>query len=369
MAILSPTRCVAGIDTHRDQHAVAILNADTGMVETREFSACPTGYQNLTAWLQAAGPVQRVGVEATGSYGAGVTRHLQDNGFEVLEVIAPCRTRRRRQGKDDTLDATSAAEAVLHGNRAVTAKTRSSEVETLRAFQAARAVLLKNRKATLQALRALIVSAPAELREQLRELTLAKLIKRCNGLRPDPTLPRGLVFATKTSLRHLARAISFLDQQLKELDLLIVPIVEDLAPSMLAMQGIKHQTAAVFLLTAGGNPDRIHSEASFAMLCGTAPLPASSGKVVRHRLNRGGDRRANSALHMCVLTKMNSDPETKAYIQRRQEEGKTKREAMRCVKRFLARRIYGALLQDHLISRSTDPSLTDSGSGKTLLAA
>jgi len=354
MSIVPLSERVAGIDTHRDQHVACILDSSTGVMETREFAASPRGYRSLRAWLQKAGPVSRVGIEATGSYGAGLTRHLQASGLEVLEVIAPCRDRRRRQGKSDRLDAGSAAEAVLTRSRAVEAKTRSGRVESLRFLQATRSSLVKTRRQSLQVVRAHLVSCPEDLREELRQLTPAALLKRCRSMRPNPQKKDTMMFAVKTSLRALAKTIASIDASLKELDALINPIVDVTTPQLLSQSGIGHQAAAVLLLAAGENIERFRSEASFAMVCGVAPIPASSGQTVRHRLNRGGNRRANSALHMSVLCLLRHDPETKRYMQRRLKEGKTKREIIRCLKRSLARRTFGALKAD--LGRLGDPS-------------
>jgi transposase len=340
---------VGGIDTHKDLHAAAVLDSAGSVLGTESFSTTRAGYRALLRWMRSFGDVRRVGIEGTGSYGAGVTRHLAEAGVEVLEVDRPDRSDRRRRGKSDTLDAENAARAALAGRRTTTPKTKDGKVESLRVLRLTRSTAVKSRRVALQLLRNHIVSAPEELRDQVRNLTRMQLIRTCAAWRPDTTGFRDPVVATRLALRSLARRILELDDEVVELDDLIVQLVHELGPALVTAVGVGVEVAGQLLVTAGDNPERLRHEAGFAMLCGVAPLPASSGKTQRHRLNRGGDRAANSALHLAVITRMRVDPRTQAYVARRTAEGRTKLEIMRCLKRFVARELF------FLLRQSTEP--------------
>ncbi len=337
---------VGGIDTHKDLHVAAVLDTAGVVLGTQSFSTTRAGYRALVRWMRSFGDVRRVGIEGTGSYGAGVTRHLHDAGIEVLEVDRPDRSDRRLRGKSDTLDAENAARAVLANRRTTTPKAKDGQVESLRVLRLTRSTAVKSRRAALQLLRNHIVSAPEELRDQVRNLTRMQLIRTCAAWRPDATGVRDPVVATRIALRSLARRILELNDEIADLDDLIAPLVEQLAPALVRAPGIGVEIAGQLLVTAGDNPDRLRSEAAFAMLCGAAPLPASSGKTQRHRLNRGGDRDANSALHLAVMVRMRSDDRTKAYVARRIAEGLSKMEIIRCLKRYLAREVFTLLRAD-----------------------
>ncbi len=337
---------VGGIDTHKDLHVAAVLDTAGAVLGTQSFSTTRAGYRALVRWMRSFGDVRQVGIEGTGSYGAGVTRHLSDAGIEVFEVDRPDRSDRRLRGKSDTLDAENAARAVLAGRRTTTPKTKDGQVEALRVLRLTRSTAVKSRRAALQLLRNHIVSAPEELRDQVRNLTRMQLIRTCAAWRPDATGFRDPVVATRIALRSLARRILELNDEIADLDELIAPLVEELAPALVRAPGIGVEIAGQLLVTAGDNPDRLHSEAAFAMLCGAAPLPASSGKTQRHRLNRGGDRDANSALHLAVMVRMRADDRTRAYVARRTADGLSKMEIIRCLKRYLAREVFALLRAD-----------------------
>jgi transposase len=209
-----------------------------------------------------------------------------------------------------------------------------------------RSTAVKSRRAALQLLRNHIVSAPDELRDQVRNLTRMQLIRTCAAWRPDATGFRDPVVATRIALRSLARRILALNDEIADLDELIMPLVQELAPALVQATGIGVEIAGQLLVTAGDNPERLRSEAAFAMLCGAAPLPASSGKTQRHRLNRGGDRDANSALHLAIMVRMRADDRTKAYVARRTADGLSKMEIIRCLKRYLAREVFALLRAD-----------------------
>lgn len=336
---------VGGVDTHQDLHHAAVLSRVGEILGVRSFATTRAGYRAMLAWFRSHGELIRVGVEQTGSYGAGLTRHLALAGIPVLEVTGPDPALRRAKGKDDTLDAISAAKAALTGQRVSVAKDRSGQVEALRVLRTTRRTAVKCRRATLQQLHNTIVAAPEEVRDQLRNLTRMQLLRTCAAWRPDPIAFRDPVMATKIACKSLARRLLDLNDEIAELDRLIGPLVSELAPGLLELEGVGVENAGELLVTAGDNPDRLASEAGFAMLCGASPIPASTGKTVRYRLNRGGNRQANSALHMIVVSRMRIDPRTRAYVNRRLAEGKSKREVMRCLKRYVARELYRALTQ------------------------
>jgi transposase len=295
--------------------------------------------------MRSFGDLQRVGVESTGTYGAGLLRHLQAAGVAVLEVTVPDRQDRRRRGKDDDRDAQNAAHAAFARQRVVTPKTRDGMIESLRVLKACRKTAVRARKIALQMIQNTIVSAPDEVRDVLRRLTRMQLIRTLAAWRPDLSDFRNVSSAYRITLKSLGRRYLELHDEVGDLDVMIGAIVDELAPLLVARNSIGRESAAQLLLTAGDNVERIRSEASFAALCGVSPVPASSGKVTRHRLNRGGDRAANSALHIIAIGRLRTDPRTKAYVARRIEEGHSKLEALRCVKRYIAREVYALIRQ------------------------
>jgi transposase len=339
----SPT-VIGGVDTHQDLHVAAVVNSEGIELGSQSFSTTRAGYRAMLRWFRSYGELLRVGVEATGTYGAGITRYLALAGVPVLEVTGPDRSLRRAKGKDDALDALAAAQAALTGQRVQVAKDRSGAVEALRVLRTTRKTAIKCRRATLQQLHNTIVASPDEVRDQVRNLTRMQLLRTCASWRPDIMGYRDPVVATRIALKSLARRILDLNDEVADLDRLIEPLVEELGSTLMQLEGVGTDSAGEFIVTAGENPDRLHSEAGFAMLCGASPIPASSGKTQRHRLNRGGNRQANSALHIVVLSRMRTDPKTKKYVERRLDEGRTKREIMRCLKRYVAREIYHAII-------------------------
>lgn len=296
----------------------------------------------MLAWLRTHGTVLRVGVEGTGSYGAALARHLTAEGVSVIEVLRPNRQVRRRQGKSDVIDAIAAARAVLSGEATATPKSHDGAVEALRTLKVLQRSANKARTQAINQLRNLIVTAPDDLRGRLRSLPIKELLEVCSGFRiaaEDDSL-NGI---TRLSLRDLAQRILFLDASREQTKDRIDRITKNLAPDLLAIKGVGPDVAATLLMTAGDNPERLHNEASFAALCGTNPIPASSGKTNRHRLNRGGDRHANAALWRITIVRLSSDPRSQSYLARRIAEGKSKPEAIRCLKRYIAREVFRAL--------------------------
>ncbi|MGE5292267.1 MAG: IS110 family transposase [Micromonosporaceae bacterium] len=327
-----------GVDTHAGMHVAAALDALGGLLGVQEFPATPAGYARLLEWLRGFGAVCLVGIEGTGSYGAGLSRHITAAGVRVVEVDRADRQDRRRQGKSDPLDAVSAARAAQSGRAAGAPKGRDGAVEAIRALMVAKRSARAGRTQAINQARALVLTGPDDLRIRFGEHTPAGLVAELAALRPRPGAPVG--YPTRIALRELGRRAQFLGNQLGHLDELIVPLVTARAPGLLALHGIGPDTAAMLLIAAGDHPERLRSEAAWAHLCATAPIPASSGKVTRHRLNPGGDRQANHALWRIVITRMSSHPPTRAYVTRRTKEGLSKKEIIRCLKRYVAREVY-----------------------------
>ena len=297
----------------------------------------------MLAWMRSFGEPVRVGVECTGTYGAGLLRYLQQAGVAVLEVAVPDKADRRRRGKDDAMDAQNAAHAAFSGARTVTPKSRDGMIESLRVLKACRKTAVAARRVALQMIQTTAVSAPDELREPLRSMTRMQLVRTLAAWRPDLGGYRNVASAYRIALKSLGRRYLELNDEIADLDAMIAALVEELAPELVKRPSIGYESAAQLLLTAGDNPERLKSEASFAALCGASPVPASSGKVARHRLNRGGDRAANSALHIIAIGRLRTDPNTKAYVEKKIAGGHSKLEAIRCLKRYIAREVFALI--------------------------
>jgi transposase len=336
---------IGGVDTHKDLHVAAVVDEYNRVLGSQCFPTTRHGYKQMLAWMRSFGQLRRVGVEATGTYGAGLLRYLQNAGVEVLEVTTPDSGDRRKRGKNDDLDAQNAAHAAFAGKRTVTPKTRDGMIESLRVLKACRKTAVAARRVALQMIHNTVVCAPDELRDTLRKLTRMELIRTLAAWRPDMTDYRNVASAYRIALKSLARRYLELHDEIADLDAMIAAIVDELAPALVTRNSIGHASAAQLLLTAGDNSERLHSEASFAALCGVSPVPASSGKTTRHRLNRGGDRAANSALHIIAIGRLRTDPRTKSYIAKRIAEGHSKLEAIRCLKRYIAREIFSLISQ------------------------
>lgn len=341
----APGAVVGGVDTHKDLHVAAIVDHQDRVLGTRSFASTRQGYRQMLAWMRSYGELQRVGVESTGSYGAGLLRFMQQAGVTVLEVTAPDRQDRRRRGKNDDLDAQNAAHAAFSGQRTVTPRSRDGMIEALRVLVACRKTAVTARRVALQMIHNTIVAAPDGLRDQLRTMTRMQLVRTLAAWRPDLTAYREVEAAYRISLKSLGRRYLELHDEIADLDAMIAAIVEELAPTLIARNSIGYVGAAQLLLTAGGNPERMRSEASFAALCGVSPVPASSGKTIRHRLNRGGDRAANSALHIIAIGRLRTDQRTKEFVARRIAEGHSKLDAIRALKRYLAREVFRVIMQ------------------------
>ena len=332
-----------GVDTHKDIHVAVALDGLGRRLGTLSVPAIPAGYENLVNWARGFGPLERAGVEGTGSFGAGLTRFLQEaEGIEVFEVIRPKRRDQYRSGKSDPIDAQAAARSVLAGTAIGQPKDADGEVEMIRTLRITRRSAVKARAQAANQIQALLVTAPEGLKSELCELSTARLIEKASRLRPGATLS-DVEAATKFALRSVARRYQHLSKEISELDERLNRLVSEVAPQLVAVEGIGTDTAASLLIAAGDNPERLKNEAAFAHLCGAAPIPASSGKTVRHRLNRHGDRDANRALYVIAICRMSRDKRTRAYVERRTKEGKSKKEIIRCLKRYIAREVYRIL--------------------------
>ncbi|WP_409333308.1 IS110 family transposase [Trujillonella humicola] len=335
-----------GVDTHGRTHHAAAVDGAGRLLGDAEFAATAAGYAALLGWLGGFGQVVKVGVEGTGTYGAGLARHLAAQGMTVVEVDRPDRKTRRRQGKSDPIDAIAAARAVLAGTATGAPKTRTGPVEAIRALRVARRGAVKARTAALNQMHGLVTSAPEQLRGELTGLPSTQLVGRCAGFRIDPARLLEPVMATKAALRAIARRIQALEEEIALADTRLRPATAAIAPRTAALFGAGPDVAGQLLVTAGDNPDRLRSEAALAHLAGISPLPASSGRTDRHRLNRGGDRAANAAIHRIVLCRLRYHDQTRAYVARRTAQGLSKKEIMRCLKRYVVREVHTALLAD-----------------------
>lgn len=340
MSIVESTRPVTGgVDTHLDQHVAAALDGAGALLGVESFPATTVGYRDLHEWLTGFGEIVSVGVEGTGAYGVGLARFLHGASVKVIEVDRPNRQVRRRHGKSDPLDAVEAARAALSGRANGIAKTADGNVEAIRVLLVAKRSARAGRTKALTQIRHLGFCAPDALRDQLRDVPVAALGAQVAALRPraDGDV---VTHGTKVALQILGRRVLALDDELDRLDPLLESLVATAAPQLLDLHGVGPDTAATLLVAAGDNAERIRTEPAWANLCGVAPLQASSGRTTRHRLNRGGNRQANHALWRIVITRMSSDPRTRTYVQRRLDEGLSKPEIIRVLKRYVAREVW-----------------------------
>ena len=343
---MSIVRVTGGVDTHADVHVAAAVDHNGWVLAIESFAADAAGYEALLGWLREFGPIERVGVEGTGSYGVGLARFLTATDIEVVEVDRPNRQTRRKVGKSDPVDAVAAARAALSGAAAVIPKSRNGPMEQMRVLLIARRSARHQRIQTLNQLRQLVFTAPEPIRIRFKDRYQTGLVNEAAAMRPRPGADP-VAFTTNLVIRNLARRVKALTTEMRAIDQTLITLIGDAAPSLLELHGLGPDTAASLLVTAGDNPERLRSERSWAALCGVTPIPASSGKTTRYRLNRGGDRNANAALHRIVLTRMSSHAETRRYVTRRRTEGLTTAEIMRCLKRYVARQTF-----KHLPARS-----------------
>jgi transposase len=330
---------IVGVDTHRDQHVLAVVAAPTGaLIAQRSVSTNAQGYAEAIRFASQHAPGARVwAVEGAGHYGAGMARYLAARGEVVHESVRSSRAERRLRGKDDPLDATRAARSALASNQPATPRSGQRQ-EALRVLLLTRRSAVDVRRVALVQLRSVIVTAPEDIRNELRQLPLGELLRRCSRFRRSRSRTPDQL-ATILALRSLAQRIQTASREADELEREILAHVQALAPDLLAEPGVGPIVAAQLIVT-WSHHDRVSSEAAFARLAGVAPLPASSGLTTRHRLSRGGDRQLNRALHTVILHRRQHDQATKDYIARRLAEGKTTRDAVRLLKRYLARHLY-----------------------------
>lgn len=344
-----PSVVVVGVDTHLDLHVAVALDGLGRRLGGLAVTTDPVGYQQLLSWAQTFGTDVTAGVEGTSSFGAGLSRFLTAAGVAVHEVARPDRQRRRRLGKTDAVDAENAARAVLAGDAIGVPKTGTGTIEMVRALRVARRSAEHQRTSAINQMRSLVVTGPDQLRADLRALTAKQLLATARGFRPGAL--HTTAAATKLALRSLARRVHHLDEELAALDGELTTLVQRAAPRLLAVRGVGVQTAATLLTAAGDNPQRLRNERAFARLCGVAPIDMSSGKQQRHRLSRSGNRDANCALHLIVCSRLAYDERSRTYLAKRLNEGKTRREAIRCLKRYTARELFG------LIQEAVTPAL------------
>lgn len=364
-------RVTAGVDTHGESHVVAALDSVLAVeLGHASFATTPTGYRDLRVWLERHGMIDRVGIESTGSWGAGLARSLAREGIAIVEVDRPDRTTRRNEGKSDPTDAYAAARSVISGRSRAVPKSQDGLVEAIRAVEVACHGATKDRTRAINQFKALVVTAPETLREQLRRLPFSAQLDR--SYRFPEHHDDVVMQETRIALKELARRIAFLDTQIARLEQRMTELTVQAAPALVGMFAVGPHVAAQLLAAVGDNPHRMTSEARFAKLCGACPIPASSGKTQRHRLNRGGDRRANNALHTIVLVRMRFHNPTRVYVERRRSEGKTTAEITRCLKRFVAREVYQTIMHpaaDLVTGTDVRTSRTERGLTQIAVAA
>lgn len=345
---------IGGVDTHKHTHYAAAIDDHGRLLGHQQFPANSSGYAELRSWMRRFGNLVSIGVESTGSFGAALARELTGNGERVIEVNRPNRLARRMDGKSDRLDAEQIARAVLGETSTAVPKSKSGPVEVIRTLRVTRSSAVKARTQAFNTLFGVMIGAPSQLRDELINLTKRTLVNKCLRLRPETddllalaSDPERMHLAgTKLSLRDLARRWKTLDDEIKQLSAQIDALVTAAAPDLVQLHGVGTEIAVQFLVTVGDNTERIRNEAAFAKLCGVAPQPASSGRTTgRHRLSRSGDRAANSALYIIAIVRMRRHAPTLAYVERRTAEGLSKREIIRCLKRFIAREIFANLPQ------------------------
>ena len=341
MTIVEAARGITGgVDTHRDVHVAAALDPLGGLLGSESFATDSAGYKALLSWLESFGDVTKIGVEGTGSYGSGLSRYLRRVGVTVIEVDRPNREERRRSGKSDPLDAVEAARAALSGRASGHPKSRDGAVEAIRVLVVAKRSARQARVKALTQMRHLGYSAPEQLRCRSKGLSVPALVAEGKGLRPTRS-PDPVTAATKASLSSLAHQISSLDEELAGLDSKIEALLVATVPDLLDLFGVGPDTAAALVMAAGDNPERLHSEAAWAHLCGVSPIPTGSGKKSgKVRAHEGGDRQANSALWRIVMVRIAHDQRTQVYFERRVKEGRTTHEVIRILKRYVAREVY-----------------------------
>lgn len=333
---------IIGVDTHKATHVAVAIDTNGSRLAAFSAPATTKGYLALEDWACAIGAITAFGIEGTGSYGAGLSRHLLAQGHKVVEVTRPNRQLRYQQGKTDILDAEGAARSVLAGQAIAEPKTQSGSVEMIRHLKIARDTAVKSRSQAMVTLKTLIINAPASLRDALDQVSgKIALIRHIAAFRPGALT--STTASAKTAMRALAQRWLALHDEIQAHDKALEQLVAARAPTLIAAHGIATMTAAEMLILVGDDPTRIRSESALAKLCGVCPIPASSGKTNRFRLNRGGSRQANAALYRVAIVRMRNHPPTLAYVSKRKKDGKSNREIIRCLKRYIVREIFAHL--------------------------
>ncbi len=332
---------VIGVDTHKHTHTAGVVNASTGTeLGDLTVNTDPRGYDMLVEFADQHDGTRVWAIEGTGSYGAGLARHLHAAGEWVIELDRPNRPARRHGAKSDLIDAYRAAREAL--SRATLASPRAPGTRAALSVRlAARRSAIEAATAAQRQLNALAIAAPEPLRARLREHTIRTMIPIAARLRGHTSWDHETV-ETAHVLRALAKRIIALETEAADHEHALTVTVKSWRPDLLDLCGVGPINAAI-ILCAWSHHDRIHSDAAFAMLAGTAPIPTSSGQTVRYRLNRSGDRQLNQALHNIAICRLRYDPTTRAYAERRHAEGKTNREIRRCLKRYITRQLFRQL--------------------------
>jgi transposase len=340
----SSRKVTLGVDTHLDVHVGAAIDQAGRLLGTKSVSANSIGYQDLFTWASSFGIVNKAGIEGTGTYGAGLYKSQKDRGVCVIEVNRPDRASRRLQGKSDTTDAVCAAKSVLSGKSTAIPKQQSGACEALRITSVARRSAIKAKTQAINQIRSLLVSSPQDIREKLWCTKAKGCVDACLKVKSlgDTTLLQAMT----VTLKLLATRWLMLSEELNQLDRQLDNLTQKHASQLRHRFGVGPQTAAILLSVAGDNPERLKNESALASMCGVNPLPASSGKITRHRLNRGGSRIANNALWTIVMVRMRSDPRTQSYVDRRTAEGLTNKEIQRCLKRYIVRELFPVIMSD-----------------------
>jgi transposase len=339
----SSRQIVIGVDTHKHVHVAHAADQLGRPLGDYQMPTTAAGYADFLAWARPLGEVITVGIEGTGHYGAGLARYLRDHGITVREVGHPKRQHRARYGKTDTLDARGAAAIVLAGHDVGETKHADGAVEMMRILQVTRTSAVRAKAVAITTMQDLLVTAPQPVRDQFAALSPRRLVTACAQLTVNET-PHTPAESVCLALHHLARRYQQLTIEAAELHAQIHRLTKQACPALLELHGVGPECAATLLIALGDNKHRITSDAAFAKLCGVSPLEASSGQTIRHRLNRGGNRQANKALHTIITVRLRRHQPTRDYLARRTAEGKTKREGIRCLKRYLAREIYNTVL-------------------------
>jgi len=335
---------ILGVDTHLDCHVAVLINTLGQVVSTDEFETNLNGYKKCLRWCHSFGHLMKAGVEGTGTYGAGLSRYLSSCDITVFEVNRPNRARRRLRGKSDPTDAENAARAVLANDAKAIPKTQTGVVEAMRFLLIARRSAVKARTQAINQIRAMLVTAPDDVRADYLFSSQTACINACQRINSLGDTP--LLEMLSITLKLLANRWLNLSKELKMIDKNLKVLATNSAPDLTQQYGVGPYVAATLMVTAGDNPERLKKESSFAALCGVSPVEASSGKVTRHRLNRGGSRIANNAIWTVALIRMRSDPRTQLYVARRTTEGLSLKEIQRCLKRYIARELFPKILND-----------------------